>query len=456
MRRTGGWRAARRGASHVASAVLLPLLAGCAGGRVARVSPADIPQLEAQLTQAPNNATLRSRYAAALFAADRCDDATAEARRVQSTLPADAVAALVIGQCQERREEFEGALTSYRAYLAAYPNARGAAAIRARELLVFRAHSTRQARLALQNEAQLAQQPGDPNTIAVLPLEIAGDSSYQSLSRGLAQILTSDLGLIQRFRLVERLQLGTLLDELQLAQGGRVDVSTAARVGRLMQAGRLVQGLAAIPPEGDVRLEATVVLPTGEVTSPEAVTGRFRDLLRMEKNLVVQISSRLGYQLSEAERRTILENGTQNLTAFLAYSRGLVAEDAADYSRAAQYFSQAVRADPGFQQAREQYQASVVADVVQEASANEISATAQEEAPSPEPPAALATEGQLESGVKEVAATQAEKNEAPAPAAPVTGTTAAGTPAADPNKTTTNQGTSTTVSGTIRIVFRLP
>lgn len=456
MRRTDGWRGARREASRVASAVLLTLLAGCAGGRVSRISPADIPQLEAQLTQAPNNATLRSRYAAALFAADRCDDATAEARRVQSTLPADAVAALVIGQCQERREQLGDALTTYRAFLAANPNARGAAAIRARELLAFRAYSTQQARLALQNEAQLGQQAGDPNTIAVLPLEIAGDSSYQSLSRGLAQILTSDLALIRRFRLVERLQLGVLLDELQLAQGGRVDVSTAARVGRMVQAGRMVQGLAAIPPQGEVRLEATVVLPTGEVTSPEAVTGRFRDLLRMEKNLVVQISSRLGYQLSEAERRTILENGTQNLTAFLAYSRGLVSEDAGDYSRAAQYFSQAVRADPGFQQAREQYQATVVADAVQEASANEITATAQQEAPSPEPPAPPPTDGQLNSGVKEVAATQAEKNEAPAPAAPVTGTTAAGTPAADPNKTTTNSGTSNTVSGTIRIVFRLP
>lgn len=440
----------RRGA-HVACVVLGAALAGCAGGRVVRVSPTDIPQLEAQLAESPENATLRSRYAAALFAADRCDDATTQARRVQTTLPADGVAALVIGQCQERRQQFQDALVTYRGYLAAHPDARASAAIRARELIAFRAHSTQQARLALQNEAQLAQQPGDPNTIAVLPLGVAGDSSYQPLSRGLAQMLTSDLGLIQRFRLVERLQLGTLLDELQLAQGGRVDASTAARVGRLVQAGRLVNGLATIPPEGDVRLEATVVLPTGEVTSPEAVTGRFRDLLRIEKELVIRIASRLGYQLSEAERRQILENGTQNLTAFLSYARGLIAEDAGDFSRAAQYFSQAVRADPGFRQARQQYQTAAVADVVQGAAVNEVTATAQQEAPAATPPSA---ENQLQSVVQEVAATQAEKNQAPA--APQTGTTATGTPAADPNKTTTSTGTSSTVSGTIRIVFRLP
>ena len=54
----------------------------------------------------------------------------------------------------------------------------------------------------------------------------------------------------------------------------------------------------------------------------------------------------LGYQLSEAERRSILANGTQNLAAFMAFSQGLVAEDAGDYSRAAAYYGQAVRSDP--------------------------------------------------------------------------------------------------------------
>lgn len=428
----------------VATAVLT---AACAGRRVTEVAPAEIPELEAQLARAPDHGALRARYAAALFTANRCDEAVAEGRRAQVLVPADPVPTLVIGQCLERGGQYEDALTAYRAYLATHDQERGASMVRAREMLAFRAHATERARLALQNEAQLAQQPGDPNTIAVLPLEIAGDTvQYGPLSRGLAQILTSDLALLERFRLVERLHLGALLDELALAQGGRVDVSTAARVGRLMQAGRLVSGLAAIPPEGDVRLEANVVLPTGEVTGPEAVTGRFRDLLRIEKDLVIRIASRLGYVLSEAERRMILENGTQNLVAFLAYADGLVAEDLGDFSRAAAFYQQAVRADPGFQAARQQYRAAASAVVAQQATAGQVTTVAQREPP---PAEEGPVESAIASSVGDVAATTSESS-APEPSG------LSQPPAANPPATPRIEGTPSTATGTIRVFFRLP
>ncbi|HEX9579935.1 MAG TPA: CsgG/HfaB family protein [Gemmatimonadales bacterium] len=443
-----GWPLARP-----AAALACLALSGCAGHRAVQVSPAEIPALEAQLQASPADAELRVRYAAALFSADRCDAAVTEARRAQGQVPRDAVPVLVIGQCLEKQQQFDQALAAYRGFVVAHPDARGVSAVRAREMLAFRQQANVQARLALQNEAQLAQQSADPNTIAVLPLQVSGDSSYQALSRGLAQILTSDLALIQRFRLVERLHLSSLMDELSLGQGQRVDPSTAARVGRLVQAGRLVNGLVAIPPQGNVRLEANVVMPTGEVAAPEAVTGRFRDLLRIEKDLVVALSARLGYSLSEAERRRILENGTQNLTAFLAYSRGLVAEDLGDFSRAAAFFSQAVQADPGFQQARESFQASASADAVQGASAGDVTTVAAEE-PAPEPAASDPVSSAVNTSVNDIAANQSEQN---APGGQTQTTQqATSTTTAVPPPTTVNKNPPPLAQGTIRIVFRLP
>lgn len=454
------------GATFIAGAWLL---AACAGRRPTEVSPAEIPDLEGRLQREPGNADLRSRYAAALFAADRCNQATIEAQQVQLQRPADAVAVLVIGQCAEKAAQFEAALTAYRGFLTRYPEGRGAVAVRARERLALRGYATQVARQALQNEAQLSQQPADPNVVAVLPLTISTtDTSYLALSRGLAQIITSDLALIQRFRLVERLQLGAVLDELQLARTQRVDPSTVARVGRLMQAGRMVQGAAAIPPEGDVRLEASVVQASGEVTAPEAVMGRFRDLLRIEKDLVVALSARLGYQLSEAERRMILENGTQNLAAFLAYSRGLVAEEAGDYQAAAQYFGNAVRVDPGFQQARQEQQTAAAAAVAREATAAQVT-TVVEQAPAPAPaeavdPAAAAAstattdlsaqQGEASTQTVTQTAQQAEQPQQQQPAA--TGTVATTTSSSTPNTTVVSKGTTETVTGLIRIVFKLP
>jgi len=438
-------------AFRIAMLFATSLLAACAGQRPREVSPAEIPDLEARLQREPDNAALRVRYAAALFADNRCDQATAEAQRAQQQRPADAVAVLVVGQCAEKAERHADALRAYRTFLSQYPEARGVAAVRARDRLALRAYSTQQARLALANEAQLSAQPADPNTIAVLPVTVASpDTSYQPLARGLAQMITSDLSLIQRFRLVERLQLSALLDELRLAQTERVDPGTAARMGRLMQASRMVQGLATIPPEGDVRLEASVVQGTGEVTAPEAVTGRFRDLLRLEKDLVVALSARLGYQLSEAERRMILENGTQNLTAFLAYSQGLVAEDAGDFQRAAAYFADAVRADPGFQAAQEQYQAASVADEVQEAAPDQAAQT-----PPPPPPVGgeVPVVAALSASQADVGATKSEQTAAGQQGGQQGGNTNTGQ---GTNPTVREKGTPSNVTGTLRIVFRLP
>jgi tetratricopeptide (TPR) repeat protein len=430
---------------HILVLFSASILTGCLGQRLRDVTPAEIPDLEARLQREPDNAALRSRYAAALFAADRCDQAAAEARRAEAVRPADAVAAMVIGQCAEKSQRYQDALAEYRTFLAQHPDVRGSAAIRAREQLALRVYSTQRARLALQNEAQLSAQAADPGTVAVLPLTIAGDTSYQALSRGLAQMITSDLALIQRFRLLERLQLATLLDEMRLGQTARADPNTAARVGRLMQAGRMVQGTATIPGQGDTRLEASVVQASGEVSAPGAATGRFRDLLKMEKALVVELSARLGYQLSEAEQRRVLENGTQNLVAFLAYSRGLAAEDAGDFSRAAAYFSEAVQTDPGFQAAKEQYQAASVSSQVQEASSGQITTvvnTPPPPEPLPQPVIQAMTYAQADVG-----GLKAEQVAAPGPT---------GTSAADPPKTVTIKGTPSTSTGTIRIIFRLP
>jgi tetratricopeptide (TPR) repeat protein len=441
---SGKSRAARR----VASVIVLSLLAGCLSHGPQPVAPADIPQLEARLRQQPENAQLRLQYAAALFAAKRCDQAVTEARRAQQVRPADAGATLIVGECAEQAGRYEDALGTYRAYITAHSTSGGVAAVRAREQIALRAYANQQARAALANEQQLAQQPGDPNTVAVLPVTISSpDSSYRPLARGLAELLISDLGVIQRFRLVERLRLTALLDELKLGQTARVDPQTAARVGHLVRAGRMVDGLANIPAQGDVRLEASVVQPSGEVTAPQAATGPLKDLLKLEKQVVVGLSGALGYQLSEAERRRILENGTQNLAAFLAYSRGLEAADAGDYSRAAAYFGAAVRADPGFSAAQQQYQSTSVSNDVQSAPPTQAAATS----PPPEP-VSNAMDNQLLGGGAELSPTVAENNQ---PSEPPTQSSVS-SPASAPSATVTTLGTPATSTGTIHIFFRLP
>ncbi len=427
------------------------LTVGCGGGQYAEVTPEEIPQLEEQLAQDPDNGDLILRYAAALYAAGQCDTARTTAVAGMRLQPRSAVGPLVTGQCLELDGEYDQAIAVYRDYLARYPDHAGAPAVGAREMLAVRHRATARARNALAREAALTEQPADPQTLAVLPIDIAGDSSYQPLSRGLAEMMTADLALLGRFRMVERLEVSALIDEMQLADAGQVDRATAARMGHLLQAGQMVQGLAAIPPKGDVRLEATVVRLDGQVLAPQVATGSFRRLLQLEKEIVVGIADELGYTLSEAERRAILENGTQNLVAFLAYSDGLLAEDLGDYPAAAGYYAAAVRADPGFSGARDRHAASAAAPAVQQASAGEVTQVAGTTVTSPElVPLPLADA--MASTMGDIAATQAEQNQAGSDTQQ-TVQQATTTTAALPPPTITHIGRSI---GTIRVIIPLP
>lgn len=336
-----------------AAAISLAHVAGCATGGPVSVSPGEIPALEARIERNPSDADALHRYAAALFAADRCDEATQVAERARAADPADPVGVLVAGQCLEREERYEDALALYGAFLSDHGAAEGADAVRAREDLARRARATGLARAAVQQEQAVA--PGAEvvsDAVGVLPLLIEGDPSYQPLSRGLAHILTTDLAIVGRFPLVERVQLVALLDELRLSETEMVDPETAARMGRMIRAGRLLQGLVVIPPDAETHMESNVVEQTGEVTAPQVVNGPFQELMRLEKDLVLGVVEDLGYVLTAAERQRILENGTRSLLAFLAFSRGIMAEDRGDYAAAAEFYAEALREDPGFDEAR--------------------------------------------------------------------------------------------------------
>ncbi len=424
---------------------------------IAEVSPEELPALEAQVSQRPADGDLLLRYAAALFSAGQCDSATAMATRGNQFSPANAIGPLVRGPCLEQQGRYEDAIAMYARFAAEQPRSRGLSAVRARELLARRAGATQSARDAIAREAELTSQEPDPQVIAVLPLAISGDSSYQPLSRGLAQMIMSDLSLLRTFRLVERLQLGALMEELQLGGSARVDTETAARLGYLVSAGRMVQGLADIPNEQNMRLEGSVVLSDGTVTSPHSVQGPFRNLIQMEKELVIVMAVQLGYRLSEAERQLILENGTRNLTAFLAYSRGLEAQELGNYASAAVHFGDAVQADPSFQEARTRQEASQAAPAVQQSSPGQVTTLAAAPGGGPDDvgPVTDAAAGAVQGALGDLAATHTEKTtESANDVATVASKNATQTTASEPPPPdiTPPPGVTTT----IRIVFRLP
>ena len=70
-------------------------------------------------------------------------------------------------------------------------------------------------------------------TVAVFPFLYRGsDPALEPLGRALSELLVTDLGQVKRLRVLERARVQVLLDEMDLAERGLVDSTTAARSGR--------------------------------------------------------------------------------------------------------------------------------------------------------------------------------------------------------------------------------
>jgi len=202
-------------------------------------------------------------------------------------------------------------------------------------------------------EASIADQEVSPRILAVLPLNYRGVSEqYEPLGRGLAEMLITDLANVSDLRVVERVRLQAILNELEFGQSDYVNPRSAPRVGRLLGAGRLAGGSYRVTQTEDIRMDMTVVEVQGD-TSPSVPTqvGNLSDLFELQKELVLALLDALDVSLTEEERAAISPTPTESLDAFLAFSRGLIEEDQGNFEAAAQHYREGAKIDPGFEAA---------------------------------------------------------------------------------------------------------
>ena len=218
----------------------------------------------------------------------------------------------------------------------------------ARHTALRRVVARRELRTMLTMEDGLAtERAGD--AVAVFPFVYRGrDPRFQPLGRGLGEMVTVDLATIGRLRVVERVRMQALLEEIDMTQGEAFDPQTAPRLGRLVQSSRVVGGSFDVV-GGDLQTDVVVWEWKAEPEPALAEhTANLSALFRLEKEIVFDLVRELGIELSPSERDRIERVPTRDLQAFLAFSRGLQEEDAGNFTAASAQFEQAVRLDPGF------------------------------------------------------------------------------------------------------------
>ena len=338
----------------LAPGIALLLLAACAPAAPSPVRPVDVPALEAEQARRANDPNALTRIGVAYYHGGefgRARDVLAAAAALD---PRAFGAAVYLGLAQEKLGALDEAIEAYRRASAMPVSRNDRAHVEQRLVAVTRARLAQDARRAVAMEGSLSVTPPEPNTIAVLRFSYLGtDPGLRPLETGLTHLVVSDLAKVGRLRLLEREQVQALADELALTAAGRVEPATAARSGRLLRAASVVQG--AIRESGSaVRLDATVVSTADTAIAAESsASDRLQELITMEKAVVLDLLARMGLRLTPAERRAIEERPTRDLQAFLAWSRGLEAEDRGDVTTARREFEEAGLRDPAFRAARE-------------------------------------------------------------------------------------------------------
>jgi tetratricopeptide (TPR) repeat protein len=323
----------------------------------------NITRLEQARTANPSSESVQRSLGIAYFKAGRFDDARASLQRAVTADSRDGVAALYLGLTAEQQKDLPTAMTAYENYLKVGQSRSAKNEIRDRLELLKLEQVQLAAKQALADETKRASVTGPKNTVAVMPFSFSGaDTSLKPLERGFAELVTTDLSRSAQLTVLERAQMQAVLNELTLQAANGVSEGTGVRAGKILQAGRMVGGT--IQQDGNaLRANALVTdLATTQVGTPASDQQTLDQVFTLEKNVVLQLFSNLGVQLTTAERNAIEQRPTRSLTAFLAFSRGLEAADRGNLDAANRAFDNATRIDPGFaaaqQKAREARAAS--------------------------------------------------------------------------------------------------
>lgn len=340
--------------------LLLPLVIGCAASHygqgkkeLARENyDTAIVALQKAVKENPENAAAVRDLGIAYFKKNDLPTALDLLNAALRRNPKDALTMFYIGAAQEQKGDVDAAIKTYSQYPGTIgDHARGAMRARLANLVRERLHE--QAKAILAQEAQLAATAPPEKSLAVLYFRNLGKNrELDPLQKGLADMLITDLSQIRSLKVVERARLQSLLEEMGLGMTGMVDESTAPRVGRLLGARDLVNGAFIDLSQEQLRIDAGFFQSTGGAVTSEALNGPLAKFFRMEKDLALKVLGRMGITPTPEERDAILRIPTENLLAFLAYSKGLDYEDRGLTVEAEKSYKEAVRHDSKFQAAQ--------------------------------------------------------------------------------------------------------
>ena len=200
----------------------------------------------------------------------------------------------------------------------------------------------------------------DENTVAIIDFEnnsLLQAEQYQPLSKGLAEIMITEMSHVQALRVVERRKLQSLMDELKLSQTGSVSGESSVQVGKMLGAQHLVFGGYIVDMNKKIRIDVRIIeVETGLTLKAEQVTGKADKVLDLVKKLCKKVLEDLNVSMTKDEEKSLDQSNKVDMQAVMYFSQGLDYEDMEQWEKAEEYYQKALNIEPEFNQAKKRIQ----------------------------------------------------------------------------------------------------
>lgn len=293
----------------------------------------------------------RNKLGFAYLKTGQLDSAVKELQTVLTGEPGNSYAILYLGMAYLNKEELGKSIATWQTYRSE-KEPLVEAEIKRLLTLVQIAESQRFAKKALMEEKRLEAKKPDSNTLAVCYYEdLSPDKSLRAFRKGLAAMLITDMSKIKSLKVVERLRLQALFQEMKLGQTGIVDDKTAPRVGNLLSAENLLVGNLAI---GSLRVSTSLVsASTARMEGSAAHEVEKEQFYELPKLIVADYARIKKIELTSEEMQAIGMPHTKSYQAFIYYGEGLDAMDEGRWQDAKDLFAKALKTDPEFDLAQD-------------------------------------------------------------------------------------------------------
>jgi tetratricopeptide (TPR) repeat protein len=166
----------------------------------------------------PADPSIKRDLGVALYLAGENEAARGSLAAAREMKADDVQAVFYLGRVLDELNDIDGALEAYAAYLGM--GGKGEAEVQARLVALRKEKTTHEIRQTIAAEQSLSIESVPSNAIAVPTfINLTNTESLAPLARGLAVVLMTDLGVVDRLRVLERQRLSVLLAELNLAHG---------------------------------------------------------------------------------------------------------------------------------------------------------------------------------------------------------------------------------------------